>query len=59
MNASQEGEFRLYNGRQVRRAVAETEILEYVKDCPFYHKAFRFHRWAEIFLVTDLIEEEA
>ena len=36
MNASpKEGEFRLYNGRQVRRAVAETEILEYVKDCPF------------------------
>ena len=36
INASpKEGEFRLYNGRQVRRAVAETEILEYVKSLFF------------------------
>ena len=61
VNASpKEGEFRLYNGRQVRRAVAETEILEYVKDCPFViTKHSDFIDGQEIFLVTDLIEEEA
>ncbi len=58
VNASpKEGEFRLYNGRQVRRAVAETEILEYVKDCPFViTKHSDFIDGQEIFLVTDLIE---
>ena len=36
MNASpKEGEFRLYNADKCDNAVAETEILEYVKDCPF------------------------
>eukprot|EP00943_MAST-04B_sp_MAST-4B-sp1_P004443 g4443.t1 len=58
INASpKEGEFRLYNGRQVRRAVAETEILEYVKDCPFViTKHSEFIDGQELFLVTDLIE---
>ena len=58
INASpKEGEFRLYNGRQVRRAVAETEILEYVKECPFViTKHSEFIDGQEIFLVTDLIE---
>ena len=58
VNASpKKGEFRLYNGRQVRRAVSETEILEYVKDCPFViTKHSDFIDGQEIFLVTDLIE---
>ena len=42
-------------GRQVRRA-AETEILEYVKECPFViTKHSEFIDGQEI-LVTDLIE---
>jgi serine/threonine protein kinase len=58
VNASpKDGEFRLYNGRLVRRAIAESEILDRVKQCPFViNKKKHFISGKDLFLVTELIE---
>ena len=55
--APKEGEFRLYNGRLVRRAIAESEILERVTHCPFViDKRAHFVEGKDLYLVTELIE---
>lgn len=55
--APKEGEFRLYNGRLVRRAIAESEILERVTHCPFViSKKAHFLEGKDLYLVTELIE---